>query len=444
MSVQLLAMALAPLLGLFIISIGNGMLSSLTTLRLDSLGESATMVGIVSSAYFIGLTLGSIFNDRLIVRIGHIRAYSSFAALIATTILFQGLSSDPWTWFALRLVNGWAMVGVFLVVESWLLMAADPKIRGRLLALYMIALYGAGFIGQAKLGAIAEAGGTIPFMIAAILACLSLLPIVMIPRATPIVERAEPLMPMQLLRVTPTGVVGCFGSGIAIAAVYTLLPLYLQRVGMDVTEVGHMMASVILGAMLLQYPVGRWSDHQDRQMVLVVLGIACAVLSMVILMLPPSSPFLIVVLFLLGGGVFAVYPVAVSHAADSAPSGAIVRMIQGLLLINSLGSAISPLMISPLMTRLGEGGLFWAMAALNVCLVFLFLWRRTQRTEPVTAAPFTAAAQMSPVGVELRVTEDLAQAVLDHEREVDAAAAEEQEQATQGAAQPEPIHRIAS
>lgn len=428
MSVQLLAMALAPLLGLFIISIGNGMLSSLTTLRLDSMGESATMVGVVSSAYFIGLTLGSIFNDRLIVRIGHIRAYSCFAALIATSILFQGMSTDPWTWFALRLINGWASVGVFLVVESWLLLAADPKIRGRLLALYMIALYGAGLIGQANLGAISQTGDTVPFMIAAILASLSLLPIVMIPRVTPIVERAEPLMPMQLLRSTPTGVIGCFGSGIAIAAVYTLLPLYLQRIGMDVTEVGHMMASVILGAMLLQYPVGRWSDHQDRQLVLVVLGIACAVLSLVILMLPPTSPLLVVAFFLLGGGVFAIYPVAVSHSADHASSGAIVRMIQGLLLINSLGSAISPLLISPLMTRVGEAGLFWAMALLNVCLVMLFVWRRGKRSEPVTAAPFTAAAQMSPVGVELRVTEDLAQAVHDHQVETEAAAHEQAEQ----------------
>ena len=50
-------------------------------------------------------------------------------------------------------------------------------------------------------------------------------------------------------------------------------------------------------------------------------------------------------LFLLGGGVFALYPVAVSHAADRAPAEALVPMIQGLLLINSLGSAISPMMI---------------------------------------------------------------------------------------------------
>ena len=426
MSVQLLAMALAPLLGLFIISIGNGMLASLTTLRLDTMGQSATMVGIVSSAYFIGLTLGSIFNDRLIVRIGHIRAYSCFAALIATSILFQGMSSEPWTWFVLRLVNGWASVGVFLVVESWLLMAADPKIRGRLLALYMIALYGAGLLGQVNLGAIALTGDTVPFMIAAILASLSLLPIVMLPRATPIVERAEPLMPLQLLRATPTGVIGCFGSGIAIAAIYALLPLYLQRIGMDVTEVGHMMAWVILGAMLLQYPVGRWSDHQDRHLVLIVLGAACALLSLIILMLPAGSPLLVVAFFLLGGGIFAIYPVAVSHAADRASSGAIVSMIQGLLLINSLGCAISPLVISPLMTRVGEAGLFWALAALNVGLVLLFAWRRAKGSEPVTAAPFTAAAQMSAVGVEMRVTEDLAQAVLEHEREADGADQDEQ------------------
>lgn len=425
MSVQLLAMALAPLLGLFIISIGNGMLASLTTLRLDTMGQSATMVGIVSSAYFIGLTLGSIFNDRLIVRIGHIRAYSCFAALIATSILFQGMSSEPWTWFVLRLVNGWASVGVFLVVESWLLMAADPKIRGRLLALYMIALYGAGLLGQVNLGAIALTGDTVPFMIAATLASLSLLPIVMLPRATPIVERAEPLMPLQLLRATPTGVIGCFGSGIAIAAVYALLPLYLQRIGLDVTEVGHMMAWVILGAMLLQYPVGRWSDHQDRHLVLIVLGAACAVLSLIILMLPAGSPLLVVAFFLLGGGIFAIYPVAVSHAADRASSGAIVSMIQGLLLINSLGCAISPLVISPLMTRVGEAGLFWALAALNLGLVLLFAWRRAKGSEPVTAAPFTAVAQMSAVGVEMRITEDLAQAVLEHEREADGEVSDE-------------------
>ena len=272
MSPRLLAMALAPLLGLFIVALGNGFMSSLTTLRLDAAGASTTMIGIVSSAYFIGLTLGAVFNDRLILRIGHIRAYGSFASLIAVTILLQGLFYDTWGWFALRLINGWATVGVFLVIESWLLLAGDAKIRGRLLALYMIALYGAGVLGQATLGEITGWGDTAPFMVAGMLASLSVLPIVILPRVSPLLDQVEPLKPRQLLGVTPTGLVGCFGSGVAIAAVYSLLPLYLQRIGHDIGEVGSLMAWTILGAMLLQYPVGRWSDRRDRLEVLTVLA----------------------------------------------------------------------------------------------------------------------------------------------------------------------------
>ncbi|EKT4520927.1 MFS transporter [Pseudomonas putida] len=424
MSARLLAMALAPLLGLFIIALGNGFLSSLTTLRLGDAGESATMIGIVSSAYFIGLTLGAIFNDRLILRIGHIRAYTSFASLIAATILLQGLFYDTTWWFALRLINGWAAVGVFLVIESWLLLAGDPKIRGRLLALYMIAFYGAGVLAQATLGEITGWGATAPFMVAGMLATLSVVPIVVLPRVSPLLDQVEPLKPRQLLGIAPTGLVGCFGSGVAIAGIYALLPLYLQRIGMDVGEVGEMMAWVILGAMLLQYPVGRWSDRKDRQLVLIALAAMCTVLSVLIVLLPPDSALLPALLFLLGGGVFALYPVAVSSAADRAPSDALVPMIQGLLLINSLGSSMAPLAISPVMSAYGEAGLFWAFAVINLAMVGFFLWRRGKRPAPEHPAPFAPAATFSPTGAELRVTEELMHAAQEHPTMADAVSGE--------------------
>jgi len=416
MSPQLLAMLLAPLLGLFVVSIGNGFISSLTTLRLDAAGASPIMIGIVSSAYFVGLTIGALFHDRLIVRIGHIRAYSSFASLIAVSVLLQGMYFDIWFWFVLRFLYGWAAIGVFLVIESWLLLASDEKIRGRILALYMIALYGSGMIGQAFLGSINAMGDVAPFMVAGMLASLSVLPIVILPKVTPVVDRAEPIKPIQLLRMTPSGVIGCFGSGIAIAAVYSLLPLYLQRIGLNVSDVGKMMASVILGAMLLQYPVGRWSDRQDRRIVLITLSIACFILSALIIAMPSSSPLLIYVFFLLGGGIFAIYPVAVSFSADSTSADSLVRMIQGLLLINSLGSMVSPLIISPVMSEFGAAGLFWSMCVLNALMALFFIWRRGVRPESIPAAPFAPATPFSPVGAELRVTEELIQGSIDAEQ----------------------------
>jgi MFS family permease len=415
MSRQLLTMALAPLLGLFILGIGNGFLSTVITLRLDAAGESAVLIGWVSSAYFIGLALGAMLNDRLLLRIGHIRAYGSFASLVAVTVLLQGLVDHPWAWFVLRLIGGWATVGVYLVIESWLLTAGDQRVRGRLLALYMISLYAAGVLGQLLLGVTEAMGGAASFMVIGMLASLSVLPMAMIPRVSPLIEKAEPLPPHRLITLTPTGVMGSFGSGLAVAAVYALLPLYLQRIGLSVDRVGQMMAVVILGALLLQYPVGRWSDRHDRQIVLIGIGAFCALVSAAILWLPMTPWILAGLLFLLGGGVFSLYPVAVGHAADRAPAGALVRMSQGLLLINAIGSAISPPLVSPVMGVLGDAGLFWSFGALGLFLVAFFGWRRSVRPAPVPVAPFQPTAPMSAAGAELVVTEEMVQGAIEHE-----------------------------
>lgn len=415
MSRQLLAMALAPLLGLFILGIGNGFLATVITLRLDAAGESAVVIGWVSSAYFIGLALGAMLNDRLLLRIGHIRAYGSFASLVAVTVLLQGLVDHPLAWFALRLVGGWATVGVYLVIESWLLTAGDQKVRGRLLALYMISLYAAGVLGQLLLGVTEAMGGAASFMVIGMLASLSVLPMAMIPRVSPLIEKAEPLSPLRLITLTPTGVMGSFGSGIAVAAVYSLLPLYLQRIGLPVDRIGQMMAVVVLGAMLLQYPVGRWSDRHDRQLVLIIIGAFCTLISAAVLWLPLNLWSLAALLFLLGGGVFSLYPVAVGHAADRAPAGALVRMSQGLLLINAIGSSLSPPLISPVMGVLGDAGLFWSFGALGLFLVAFFGWRRSVRPAPVPVAPFSPSTPMSSAGAELAVTEEQLQGASEHE-----------------------------
>lgn len=424
MSRKLLALVLGPLLGLFIVSLGNGFISSLTSLRLDSAGVSDTLIGFISSGYFFGLAIGALFGDRLIERIGHIRAYSSFASLTAVTFLLQGLIFDPWAWLVFRLINGLAIVGIFLVVESWLLLSGDQKMRGRLLAIYMISFYGAGMFGQMQLGVINALGDTAPFMIAGMLASLSVLPMVILPRNTPEMGNVEPLMPQDLLRITPTGVMGTFGSGITIAGMYALLPVYLQRVGMDITQVGYLMACVICGAMLLQYPVGRWSDRQDRQVVLIALSAFCTVLSVLILVLPSSMILLAVMLFLLGGGVFALYPVAVAHATDNVASNELVRVIQGMLLINSVGSALSPLIISPAMKQMGDSGFFWSFVALNSLMALFFLWRRKVHPACTPTAPFEPTVQMSPVGAEIRVTDELVQATLEREHHDEEVAAE--------------------
>ncbi len=90
-------------------------------------------------------------------------------------------------------------------------------------------------------------------------------------------------------------------------------------------------------------------------------------------------------------------------------------MSQGLLLINAIGSTLSPPVISPIMAIVGDTGLFWAFGVLGLFLVAFFAWRRSVRPAPLPVAPFAPSTPMSPVGAELTVTEELVQGAIEHE-----------------------------
>lgn len=416
MARQMLALIFPPLLSLFIMALGNGFLTTLVPLRLSSSGIGVSAIGWVSAAYYIGLCLGALINERLLLRVGYIRAYACFASIVAITCLAQALWLNVGWWFALRLVCGWATVGVYLVIESWLLTGAERQSRGRVLAFYMISYYAALAAGQLFIGLFDDTPGTAaaiyPYIVIGMLAALSLLPVTMIPRVSPIIDAAEPLSPWKLARITPTGVVGSFGSGILMASIYSLLPLYLQHSssGYSLDQIGVLMAMVIVGGMALQYPIGRWSDRRDRQWVLIIIALAMAVLTLVLPLAAMTYASLLVVLFLVGGGLFALYPVAMSHSADRAPPQSLVGMTQGMLLINSLGAAVAAPLMTPLMVAMGNNGLFMGEGGVLLVLIAFFAWRRSQRPAPVPMAPFSPAPVHSAVGAELGVTEELMQA----------------------------------
>src|SRR5699024_7958299 len=94
---------------------------------------------------------------------------------------------------------------------------------------------------------------------------------------------------------------------------------------------------------------------------------------------------------------------------------ALVRMSQGLLLINAIGSTLSPLLISPVMVGMGDNGLFWSICALGLFLVLFFSWRRSVRPAPLPVAPLAPSTPMSSVGAELVVTEELMRGAIEHE-----------------------------
>ncbi len=100
-----LARFLSPLTSLVIFILGHGMFNTLLTVRLSAEQVSAQAIGLVSAAYFGGLVLGAFVNARLIIRVGHIRAYAAYASLLCFLFLLHGMVVEPLSWAALRLVG---------------------------------------------------------------------------------------------------------------------------------------------------------------------------------------------------------------------------------------------------------------------------------------------------------------------------------------------------
>ena len=370
----------APLLSLVVYAIGHGLLGTLLTVRMSAEEVSPQWIGFISSAYFAGLIAGTFVNTRIILRVGHIRAYAVYASILASVALVFGLVVRPEIWLVLRLVGGFATGGLFVVIESWLMVSTTTNQRGRVMGLYMVLFYASMATGQLLLKSV-DIMLLVPFTLAALASSLSIIPLALTKTKSPQFEDHGRLSLRKLVSITPAGVASSFSAGLLLGVIYGLLPLFFFRVGLEVGATANMMAVVIIGGMCLQYPLGRISDRFDRRLVLALLFSLILILSCLCIWMNVTENQLLTAafMFLFGGAMFSIYPISLSHACDELPSGQTINGNQGMLRSYSIGAMTGPIVAPQFISMAGPPGLFaYFIAVTSLVLAFLF-WRRFVR-----------------------------------------------------------------
>ena len=256
------------LLAIFMIMAGSGFLSTLIAVRLEVAGTPAPLIGLVGTAYFAGLTVGSLRIGRLVAEVGHIRSIAAFISVFSASSLSYALWQDVAFWTVLRFIDGFAIAGVFVCLESWLNERSDARTRSTALAAYMVALYLGQALGQFLLN-IGRDAPALPFMFSAILLSLALLPVVLTRTDQPALGEMKPLSIRRLYAISPLGAVGTFVTGMTLGAFYALGAVFVRRLGMSLADVAFFTSCAIGGGVLLQWPLGLLSDRWDRRKVLV-------------------------------------------------------------------------------------------------------------------------------------------------------------------------------
>jgi MFS family permease len=393
--------------GMAFLMVSNGLLATLLTLRAGELGFSETVIGLVQSGYPVGSLLGCLAAPRLVMRVGHVRVFAALASIASTAALIHLVTYDPWSWGAMRMLSGFCFAGLYVVAESWLNGRATNESRGSLLSIYFVILTGGAAAGQMLLN-LSGPGEILLFVVASVLISLSLVPILISASATPAFEAPERISFLELFRLSPMGLTGCFLNGVAQGAIYIVLALYGRAIGLDTGAIGALIGFTLLGGMLFQFPLGRLSDRIDRRLVIVGAAGLAVPLSLALAWIGGSAANLAVLYLgvgILGGLTLPIYSICVAHTNDYLKPGQIVAASGTLVLVLGVGLVFGPTLGSLALDRYGPGGLFFLLAlvqGLTVATAVFRLWRGPARSAtPVTAVAMAhnvtpGAARLNP------------------------------------------------
>ncbi|MGQ0530860.1 MAG: MFS transporter [Panacagrimonas sp.] len=370
---------------------GQMLLSTNLSLRMAMEGFSPGTISLVMIHNSFGFMLGSYFGPRLIRRVGHIRAFSAFAALMCCAVLMQASFVSAPLWAGLRATQGFCSALLMVALESWVNAHARPETRSRFMGLYMINYYVAGAAGQ-FLVSLNEPTDFRAFSLAAALLVAALIPLCLTSRAAPTMTESGRLAFGDLIRASSISVFGAGMSGFALASFYQLSPIYVQHLGASTQTVAVFMASAMLGSMLLQYPVGRLSDRFDRRRVIFGIALGIALSSALVGVLGARSMLSLFVGSILFTATSAcLYPACLTRLNDRTGGQQHVAANASLLLCHGIGQCVGPLTVAGAMSLIGPSGLYFTVTAAMLIFATYTAWNiRTQGSRVTEPQPYVA------------------------------------------------------
>jgi MFS family permease len=394
----LLLQILSLFVGIGLLVVGVGVLFTELGLRAELLGFPVAITGVVMSAYFLGFVLGTYLCPAVIRRAGHIRAFSAMASVASVAPLLHALVASAWAWGLLRLLTGLCLVGLYMVIESWLNVIAPNRQRGRVFAAYMAVTLVSMALGQYLI----LAGGVLgfaPLALVSILLSLALVPVALtrVPEPPPVPVPRPDLR--RLYAVAPVGFAGALAAGLVSGAFFGMGAVFAQRVGMGKDGVAAFMSATIAGGALLQWPIGHFSDRRDRRAVLAaVCGAGVLVAGLALAAARSSDAALIGVASVYGGLMFSVYGISVAHVNDLLEPGEMLEASGGLLLVYGTGATIGPAAAGLLMGHFGPGSLlvYFALVQLATAAFAFHRWRKIPRQAvgaPSAYVPMAGSSQ---------------------------------------------------
>ncbi len=352
-----------------------GLSAPLLALSLAQHGYDKSFIGANAAMHAVGVLAIAPLLPGLAWRSGpKLPIAVALLAAAAVLALFPVMPSI-WLWFPLRIALGAASETLFVMSETWLNQLSDETARARTMAIYTAALSLGFALGPVILTAVGT-DGLPPYLLGSGFALLALLSIAMPWVRAPVFERPAHANPLRYLWLAPVAIGATLANAALETAGMSFLPLYAMRVGWREEPATLLLSVLLLGAILLQLPIGWLGDRVDRGKLVIGLGLASALGALAWPYLL-HTPFLAYPLLFIWGGLFVgIYTIMMAVVGSRFQGGDLVSVYAVMSVAWGLGAFIGPGSAGVAMDLTRNGLPIFAVIACAAFTILAVLFRR--------------------------------------------------------------------
>ena len=405
--------------GFAILITAHGFQGNLLQVRSVIEDFSIITTGIIMSGYFIGYFVGANIIPNLVSKVGHIRVFAAFASMASLAILLHAVFVNPIVWTLGRFLTGFSLIGVYIVVESWLNDRATNRNRGGVLSIYMFITFTGLALGTLLLN-FNKPDQYEPFILTSLLFSIALVPILLVKRAAPKFKKISFIKIKQLYKISPLGTFSMFCTGLIHSAIFGVGAVYAASLNFTIFEISVFLFLITIAGALFQFPIGYFSDRQDRRKILIgctFFSTIFCILSIVFSGNSLENMYLaatvgmekILFLFfvtLYAGFALPMFTLNLAYVNDFIDKEKFVAAGAGLQIIFGIGAMGGPFLCSVFMDMYGANGFFIYLGIVHALIGLFGLYRITKREyEDNPDSTFTPLPRnITPLGIELDPT----------------------------------------
>ncbi|EFU41283.1 major facilitator superfamily MFS_1 [Paenibacillus vortex V453] len=366
--------------------LSQGLLLPVLAIFLERMGISSSMNGLNAAALYVGSFAMTLVAERVLGWVGFKKLIVSGLVLVMLSLVAFPLIPSVAVWFVLRVLVGIGDSALHYAAQLWVLMMSTAKNRGRSISFYGMS-YGLGFsIGPLGIPLL-KYGEAVPFLILAVLFLFILLVVLFkLPNLKPEKGENGEQQPggryLKSYRLAWFALIPAFLYGYMEAGINSNFPVYGLRSGFTLGEISALLPFVGIGGLLLQLPLGIWSDKFGRKRVLTIAGIVGGCCFLLIPVAGTNFWAILVLLTLAGGLVGSFFSLGLAYAADILPRVLLPAANVVASFHFNAGSIAGPNAGGAIMETGWNGGIFVLLGGLYILFACTGLWFKVKSVSP--------------------------------------------------------------